>query len=268
MGGAFVGLDKTVAERTTRSSIGFGAPLGSAAPQPQQPDSASSASSSAGAGGASPALSAAARAASAHAAATDALLSRAEPADLVRYGLIPEFVGRFPVVVALSALDEAAMQRILTQPRHAISKQFAELLAPHGATLRLRPCALKAVASEAVRRGTGARGLRSIMETVLLQAQFTVPGAQPPIVRVDVSGESVVAALSGTGPGALLLTAEQLEAQRAAEAAAAAAAGGAADAGAGAGAEADEVVPTPPSRPGGAKLEDGIEDVPAERVAV
>ena len=190
-GGAFVELDKTVASRTHKASIGFDAPLKGGA------GAAMAAADAAALGPAAPA-------------AEDALLAKVEAADLVKYGLIPEFVGRFPVLCTLQALTKGDMKRILTEPRNALGKQYATLFAFHGTQLRLTDCALDAIAEEAVRRGTGARGLRGILERLLTDAMYEVPDARPAVVTVEVTGESVRAGLlRGGAGGARLLAAEE-----------------------------------------------------------
>ena len=205
VGGAFVELERTIAERTHKASIGFGAPVRAL-------------------GGVSLNTSASA------AAESEVALSRLESADLVRYGLIPEFVGRFPVTCALQALTADDMVRILTEPRNALAKQYATLFALNGAQLRLLPCALRAIALEAVRRGTGARGLRAILERLLTDAMYEVPDAkvcfppplyvcchdltllwcalsffQPRVAAVEVSEQTVAKGLApGGAAGAVL----------------------------------------------------------------
>jgi ATP-dependent Clp protease ATP-binding subunit ClpX len=99
-----------------------------------------------------------------------------EPEDLVKYGLIPELVGRMPVIAALSELSEDALVEILTEPKNAVVKQFSRLLAMEGAELEVRPGALKAIARKALVRKTGARGLRSILENALIDTMFDLPG--------------------------------------------------------------------------------------------
>ena len=103
------------------------------------------------------------------------LFSEVEPEDLIKFGLIPEFVGRLPVVATLEELDEAALIQILTEPKNAITKQFKKLFEMEGAELDVRPAALKAIARKALRRKTGARGLRSIIEQALLDTMYDLP---------------------------------------------------------------------------------------------
>ena len=98
-----------------------------------------------------------------------------EPDDLLRFGLIPELVGRLPVSVALEALDEAALVRILVEPKNALTKQYKKLFELEDVGLTFHDEALKAVASKAIKRGTGARGLRSILETMMTDIMFELP---------------------------------------------------------------------------------------------
>lgn len=99
-----------------------------------------------------------------------------EPEDLIKFGLIPELVGRVPVIAALAELSEDALVEILTEPKNAVVKQFSRLLAMEGAELEVRPAALKAIARKALARKTGARGLRSILENALIDTMFDLPG--------------------------------------------------------------------------------------------
>jgi ATP-dependent Clp protease ATP-binding subunit ClpX len=196
-GGAFVDLERAVAERTHKASIGFGAPLRGGA--------GNSAAVAAPAADGTVAGSSAAAPAATSPADVGKLLSRVEAADLVRYGLIPEFVGRFPVLCVLHALSAADMVRILTEPRNALGKQYASLFALHGAALRLQPCALAAVAEEAVRRATGARGLRGILERLLTDAMYEVPDAAEEVIAVELTGDSVATGLASGGAGGAVL---------------------------------------------------------------
>ncbi len=103
------------------------------------------------------------------------IIREVEPEDLIKFGLIPEFVGRLPVVATLEDLDEAALVRILTEPRNALTKQYQKLFSMEGVELEFREDALGAVARKAIARKTGARGLRSILEHVLLDTMFDLP---------------------------------------------------------------------------------------------
>jgi ATP-dependent Clp protease ATP-binding subunit ClpX len=98
-----------------------------------------------------------------------------EPEDLIKYGLIPELVGRMPVVATLAELSEDALVQILTEPKNALIKQYGKLLAMEGVDLEVRPSALKAIAKRALLRKTGARGLRSILELALIDTMFELP---------------------------------------------------------------------------------------------
>ncbi|HEY9537936.1 MAG TPA: ATP-dependent Clp protease ATP-binding subunit ClpX [Kiloniellaceae bacterium] len=140
-GGAFAGLDKLIAGRGKGSSIGFGADV-------RGPEDRS----------------------------TGEILKDVEPEDLLKFGLIPEFVGRLPVVATLEDLDEGALIEILTQPKNALVKQYERLFEMEDVRLEFTEDALKAIALKAIARKTGARGLRSIMESILLDPMFDLPG--------------------------------------------------------------------------------------------
>jgi ATP-dependent Clp protease ATP-binding subunit ClpX len=105
-----------------------------------------------------------------------AVLREVEPEDLLKFGLIPEFIGRLPVVATLEDLDENALVEILTKPKNALSKQYARLFEMEGVKLSFTEDALRSVATRAIARKTGARGLRSIMEQILLGTMFELPG--------------------------------------------------------------------------------------------
>ena len=139
-GGAFAGLDKLIAGRETGAGIGFGATV-------RAPDDRK----------------------------TGELLSDLEPEDLIKFGLIPEFVGRLPVVATLEDLDESALIRILTEPKNALVKQYQKLFEMDEVSLEFREDALRAIAQKAIARKTGARGLRSIMENILICLLYTSP---------------------------------------------------------------------------------------------
>ena len=144
-GGAFAGLDKVIEQRCAKGSgIGFGAEV-------RSKESSRSLSES---------------------------FRDVEPEDLVKYGLIPEFIGRLPVVATLSELDLAALVQILSEPKNALVKQFAALFAMEEVELEFREDALKAIAQKAMERKTGARGLRSIVEGVLLDTMYELPSMQ------------------------------------------------------------------------------------------
>ncbi len=142
-GGAFVGLDQIVAQRTTHRRMGFGA------------------------------------GATAHETlGTSGLIERGQPEDLLKYGLIPEFIGRFPVLTALSDLDESALVRVLTEPKNALLKQYQALFELEGVGLEFTPAAVKSIAHRAVSMKTGARALRTILEDVMLDLMYEVPALQ------------------------------------------------------------------------------------------
>ena len=103
------------------------------------------------------------------------VLSQAMPEDFFSFGMIPEFVGRFPIFTALTTLDEDQLVRLLTEPRNALVKQYTKLLALSGAVLNIQPGALKAMAKKAIERGTGARALRAIFEDLMLDVMFDIP---------------------------------------------------------------------------------------------
>src|SRR5690554_396472 len=144
-GGAFDGLEKLIEKRVGKKTIGFGADI--------QPKLAKP---------------------------VGEILRQVMPEDLLRYGLIPEFVGRLPVVVALDALDEDALIRILTEPKNALVKQYRKILELDGVEMEFTHDALRAIAKLAIMRNTGARGLRSIIENLMLELMYEVPS------RVDI----------------------------------------------------------------------------------
>jgi ATP-dependent Clp protease ATP-binding subunit ClpX len=113
-----------------------------------------------------------------------------EPEDLVKFGLIPELVGRMPVVATLAELSEDALVQILTEPKNALVKQYAKLLAMEGVELEIRPSALKAIARKALTRKTGARGLRSILEQSLIDTMFDLPNS-PNVDKVVVDESTI-----------------------------------------------------------------------------
>ncbi len=140
-GGAFAGLEKVIQARSSATGIGFAAEVQSAENQKDIGE----------------------------------LLREVEPEDLVRYGLIPEFVGRLPVVATLQELDETALVRILIEPKNALIKQYKQLFAMEDCDLDIREEALHAIARRAMARKTGARGLRTILEGVLLNSMYELP---------------------------------------------------------------------------------------------
>ena len=120
----------------------------------------------------------------------DSIMAKAIPQDLVKYGLIPELVGRLPVLTSLSNLDEDALMRILTEPKNALVKQYQALFAIDRIELQFEDAALRQMAKTALETNTGARGLRSIMERVLLPIMFTAP-SDPAIVKITVTEDCV-----------------------------------------------------------------------------
>ncbi|MCK0152628.1 ATP-dependent Clp protease ATP-binding subunit ClpX [Alcanivorax sp. S6407] len=159
-GGAFAGLDKVIRERSEKGGIGFSAEVKS------KDDTRN----------------------------LGELLVDVEPEDLVKYGLIPEFIGRLPVIATLEELSEDALVQILTEPRNALTKQYGRLFEMEGVELDFREDALRAVANKAMERKTGARGLRSILESVLLDTMYQVPSmdgvAKVVIDSPTIKGES------------------------------------------------------------------------------
>ncbi len=119
------------------------------------------------------------------------LISQCEPKDLVKFGLIPELVGRLPVIACLEELTEEAFRSILTEPKNALIKQFVEIFAMDGAKLEVTEAALTAIAKLAIERKTGARGLRAIVEGALLEAMYEIPSDKEiSLVRLDVDSEN------------------------------------------------------------------------------
>jgi ATP-dependent Clp protease ATP-binding subunit ClpX len=152
-GGAFAGLEKIISQRGKGSGIGFGADVRS---QDER--------------------------------RTGLILREVEPEDLLKFGLIPEFIGRLPVVATLDDLDESVLIEILTKPKNALVKQYGRLFEMEGVKLTFTEEALKVVAARAIKRKTGARGLRSIMESILLTTMFDLPGLDG-VAEVVISGE-------------------------------------------------------------------------------
>ena len=161
-GGAFVGLDKIVSERRGKSVIGFGAP-GSSAPDEKKRD-----------GGA----------------ANELNPLDVRPEDLVKFGLIPEFTGRLPVITTMKDLSEDDLVRVLTEPRNSLVKQYRKLLAMDGVDLEFEPDALRALAKAALVRKTGARGLRAEMERLMTDVMYEAPG-NPKMTKVVVTGKMI-----------------------------------------------------------------------------
>ncbi len=168
VGGAFAGLDKIIESRMGGKGLGFNATLQSAAERN----------------------------------ASD-VFSNVLPEDLLKFGMIPEFIGRLPVITSVDALDHEALMQILTEPKNALTRQYQKLFELDGVELEFTPEALTAVAEQAIKRGTGARGLRAIMEEVLLTVMFDTPSRKD-IARVVITAESVTEA----APPTLILRAE------------------------------------------------------------
>jgi ATP-dependent Clp protease ATP-binding subunit ClpX len=143
-GGAFSGLDKVILERSDKGGIGFGASVKSKDKESLFGE----------------------------------VICKVEPEDLIKYGLIPEFVGRLPVVATLEELDEEALVKILTEPKNAITKQYQKMFEIEGTEIEFRPDSLNAVAIKAMKRKTGARGLRTILENTLLDIMYDLPAME------------------------------------------------------------------------------------------
>jgi len=172
VGGAFSGLERVIRERTEKSGIGFGAEV-------QSKDNRKD---------------------------IGEVFRMVEPEDLIKFGLIPEFVGRLPVIATLEELDVTALKQILTMPKNALTRQFEKLFLMEGVDLEFREEALTAIANRAIKRKTGARGLRSIIEHALLDIMFELPGMKD-VSKVVVDEKTVL----GEGKP-LLIYAEQAKA--------------------------------------------------------
>ncbi|MDJ0738451.1 MAG: ATP-dependent Clp protease ATP-binding subunit ClpX [Gammaproteobacteria bacterium] len=169
VGGAFAGLDKVIRDRSEKGGIGFSAEVRSKEDRRKVGE----------------------------------ILSNVEPEDLIHYGLIPEFVGRLPVVATLEELDEDALVKILTEPKNALIKQYNRLFEMEGAELEVREDALRAIARKAMERKTGARGLRTILEHTLLDTMYDLPSLEDVskvvIDEAVIKGESAPYILFGGG---------------------------------------------------------------------
>ena len=154
-GGAFDGIEKIIERRLDQKSIGFGADIRTKAEQE-----------------------------------TAAIYKEVQPHDLLKFGIIPELVGRLPVITALKALDKGQLVQILTQPKNALVKQYQKLLEYDMVDLEFEPQALEAAADQAIARGIGARGLRAVLEEVMTQVMYDVP-SDPTITKVTITAESV-----------------------------------------------------------------------------
>lgn len=173
-GGAFAGIEKVIATRHRGTSIGFGADVKSEVDM-----------------------------------TNTSLLKDIEPEDLVKYGLIPEFIGRMPVIATLEKLDEDALVKILTEPKNALIKQFQKLFEMEDVELKFTDGALKAIAQRAIERKTGARGLRAIMEDILLDLMYEVPSNED-ILTVTINERTVK---EGAKPLISLASAEKKKAK-------------------------------------------------------
>ncbi|GAB4861166.1 CLP protease regulatory subunit clpx3, mitochondrial [Ancistrocladus abbreviatus] len=178
-GGAFIDLEKTISERRQDSSIGFGAPV----------------RANMRSGGLTNAV------------VTSALLESVESNDLVAYGLIPEFIGRFPILVSLSALTEDQLVEVLTLPKNALGKQYKKLFSMNSVKLHFTEKALRLIAKKAIAKNTGARGLRSILETILTEAMYEIPDIKAGNDRIDavLVDEESVGTVDSPGCGAKIL---------------------------------------------------------------
>ncbi|MFL2530226.1 MAG: ATP-dependent Clp protease ATP-binding subunit ClpX [Porticoccaceae bacterium] len=172
-GGAFAGLEKVIRERSEKGGIGFGAEVNSKDDRKSVGET----------------------------------LLDVQPSDLIGYGLIPEFIGRLPVVATLTELDRDALINILVEPKNALLKQYQELFGMESVELDLRKEALEAIAEKAIERKTGARGLRSILETVLLDTMYKIP-SEDDVIKVVVDGSVI------NGENEPLLVYEQKEAKK------------------------------------------------------
>lgn len=155
-GGAFAGIDKVIARRTTRSTMGFGADIKKA----DEKDIAE-------------------------------VLQNVEPEDFLKFGLIPEFIGRLPVIVALHPLKEEALIRILSEPKNALIRQYQKLLGMDNVELVFEGKAVRAIAKKAIERNTGARGLRAIIEKIMTKVMYEIPGMKD-VVRCTVTEDTVL----------------------------------------------------------------------------
>lgn len=177
-GGAFVGLDKIIEHRTTNKSMGIGGDITT----PNQD-------------------------------ATEHLLSKVEPDDLSKFGLIPEFIGRLPCIATLAPLNEAALLDILVRPKNALVKQYQKLFSFENVNLKFTDAALKAIAQEALKRKTGARGLRGVIESSMLDVMFDIPGMTN-VKEVVIDDKTI---REGNQPMMVYYTDEEMKARAEAE---------------------------------------------------
>ncbi|SNT41389.1 ATP-dependent Clp protease ATP-binding subunit ClpX [Asanoa hainanensis] len=161
-GGAFAGLDRIIESRTGQGGTGFGARLRAVSER-----------------------------------STDDVFSQVMPEDMLKFGLIPEFIGRLPVITNVRSLDREALVKILTEPRNALVRQYQRLFELDGVELEFEPAALEAIADQAMLRGTGARGLRAILEEVLLSVMYEVP-SNPDAARVLITRAVVMERVNPT----------------------------------------------------------------------
>ncbi|KAK1430050.1 hypothetical protein QVD17_12533 [Tagetes erecta] len=176
-GGAFVDLEKTISERRQDSSIGFGAPV----------------RANMRGGGLTNAV------------VTSSLLESVDSGDLVAYGLIPEFIGRFPILVSSSALDEDQLLQVLTEPKNALGKQYKRMFAMNNVKLHFTDTALRLIAKRAIAKNTGARGLRAILENILVDSMFEVPNPTNQGIDAVVVDEEAIGSVDEPGTGAKIL---------------------------------------------------------------
>ncbi|NLY51030.1 MAG: ATP-dependent Clp protease ATP-binding subunit ClpX [Firmicutes bacterium] len=155
VGGAFEGIDKIIQNRINQKTMGFGADI-----QPRNNRKVGE------------------------------IIKHILPEDLLKFGLIPEFVGRVPIIVTLDALDEEALIRILVEPKNALVRQYQKFFELDNCKLEFDPEALRAIAAEAIRRNTGARGLRSILEEIMLEVMYDIP-SRTDVVKVQITKEAV-----------------------------------------------------------------------------
>lgn len=156
-GGAFVGLEDIIRKRTGRKRMGFGGQLEESEKNGQR---------------------------------SSDLLHSVQTEDLLKFGLIPEFIGRLPVIATLDELDDNALMRILKEPKNALTKQYSKLFEMESVHLKFTEDALRAIAREAMKRKSGARGLRAIMENIMLDIMYDMP-SQPNIKEVVISEDVV-----------------------------------------------------------------------------
>ncbi|XP_060675074.1 CLP protease regulatory subunit CLPX2, mitochondrial [Ziziphus jujuba] len=178
-GGAFVDLEKTISERRQDSSIGFGAPVRANMRSSRVSD----------------------------ALVTSSLLESVESGDLIAYGLLPEFSGRLPILVSLSALNEEQLVRVLTEPKNALGKQYKKMFGMNNVKLHITENALRLIAKKAMAKNTGARGLRAILEDILTEAMFEIPDIKENIDGVDavLVDEEAVGSVHAPSCGAKIL---------------------------------------------------------------